>query len=228
MSSSQRHAVVTGSSAGIGAAITQRLLDDGWRVTGIDRSPPSIQAEAFLSRIADIGEAGPRAQALARLGEVDALVHAAGAMRGGSLGALDPADGDLLWRIHVAAATALADKLVPGMARGGRVVLIGSRASQGVAHRSQYAAAKAALVGLARSWASEVVSRGITVNVVAPAATDTGMLSDPSRAGVPPQLPPIGRFIRPQEVAALVAFLLSEEAGAITGQEIMVCGGASL
>ena len=114
------------------------------------------------------------------------------------------------------------------MPSGGRVILIGSRVASGAAGRSQYAASKAALLGLARSWAAELAPRGITVNVVAPGATDTPMLNDPARGSVPPRLPPIGRFVQPAEVAALVAFLLGEEAAAITGQQIVICGGASL
>src|SRR5690349_15811152 len=133
-----------------------------------------------------------------------------------------------MWRLHVEAASLLADSLVPGMGAGGRVVLVGSRVASGAAGRSQYAASKAALVGLARSWAIELAPRGITVNVVAPGATETPMLHDPARSRSPPRLPPIGRFVRPEEVAALTAFLLSPEAGAITGQQITVCGGASL
>jgi len=119
---------------------------------------------------------------------------------------------------------------VPAMAeRGaGRVVFVGSRVSRGMAGRGQYAATKAALVALARSWAAECASRGVTVNVVAPAATETAMLDDPGRAASAPRLPPIGRLIQPAEIAALVAYLLSPAAAAITGQEIAICGGASL
>ncbi|MBB5399049.1 3-oxoacyl-[acyl-carrier protein] reductase [Paraburkholderia youngii] len=162
------------------------------------------------------------------LGAVDALVHAAGFMRTAPLGQLSLDDSTAMWRLHVESATYLADRLVPGMPAGGRIVLVGSRTANGAATRSQYAATKSALVGLARSWAAEVAPRGITVNIVAPGATDTPFLRDPARAATPPKLPPIGRFITPDEVAALTSFLLSEGASSITGQQIVMCGGASL
>ncbi len=107
-------------------------------------------------------------------------------------------------------------------------MLIGSRVAQGKAGRSQYAATKAALIALARSWAAESIAAGVTVNVVSPAATETAMLDDPARKSETPVLPPLGRLIRPEEIAALVSFLLSVQAGAITGQDIQVCGGSSL
>ncbi len=151
-------------------------------------------------------------------------------LRVGPLGQLDLAGGELMWRLHVDAATRLADALVPGMAaRGsGRVVFVGSRVAQGMPGRGQYAATKAALVALARSWAAEVAGHGVTVNVVSPAATATAMLQDPSRAASAPRLPPIGRLIAPAEIAGLVGYLLSPIAAAITGQDIAVCGGSSL
>src|SRR3954467_12009508 len=208
------HAIVTGTSSGIGQAIAQRLLDGGWRVTGFDLAPPTIEAADFCAVLVDLTDARARRDALDAAQDATALVHAAGIMRGGRLGSLDLAAGELLWRVHVDAAIARADRLAPRLTEGGRIVLVGSRAARGVANRSQYGATKAALVGLARSWAKELAPRGITVNVVAPAATDTAMLADPGRANVPPVTPPIGRLIRPEEIAALVAFLLSADAAA--------------
>jgi 3-oxoacyl-[acyl-carrier protein] reductase len=223
-----RTAVVTGTSSGIGQAIANRLLGGGWRVIGLDRAAATIDNPAFTSIAIDLGVRGARRDEIDRIDAIDALVHAAGIMRGGRLGELDHDAGDLLWRIHVDAAIRLADHFAPRLTDGGRIVMIGSRAARGIAAKSQYGAAKAALTALARAWALELIGRGITVNVVAPAATETAMLADPDRVIVPPQTPPLGRRIRPDEIAALVSFLLSEDAAAITGQEISICGGASL
>ena len=225
-----RHAVIAGSSSGIGRAIAQALLNAGWRVTGLDLASATITHSAFRSVSVDLTD-GTALHAAARdVTQLDALVHAAGVLRVGNVGALDYAGGALMWKLHVDAATHLADVLIPKMTeRGsGRVVLIGSRVASGMAGRSQYAATKSALIALARSWAAEVAPHGVTVNVVSPAATATAMLEDPARASTSPKLPPIGRLIQPEEVAALVTFLLSPQAAAITGQDIQICGGSSL
>ncbi len=92
---------------------------------------------------------------------------------------------------------------------GARIVLLGSRTAMGSPGRAQYAATKAAVVGMARSFAIELAPRRITVNVVAPGATDTPMLRDPMRASVAPKMPPMGRLVKPDEIAATTAFLLS-------------------
>lgn len=223
-----RHALITGSSSGIGAAITERLLAEGWRVTGLARTPQENPHPAFRGVVLDITETPALITFLDQLANVDAIIHAAGQMRAAPLGKLDYDVSRRLWALHIGVAEILADRLAARLPRGGRIVLLGSRTSAGAAGRSQYVATKSAMTGMARSWAAELAPRGITVNIVAPGATDTPMLSRPERKGSPPMLPPIGRYIRPGEVADLVNYLLSPSADAITGQRLVMCGGASL
>lgn len=222
------HAIVTGASSGIGEAIVSHLLNQGWNVTGLSRSNVRRDNTGFNSICVDLSDGAALREVLTTLAEPHAVIHAAGMMASALLGELTSEVSQRLWQLHVLAAETLINHFAPQMASGGRIVLIGSRTSRGAAGRSQYVATKAALVGMVRSWAAELAPRGITANVVAPGATQTPMLSAPGRASSPPTMPPIGRLISPEEVAALVGFVLSPEAAAITGQELVICGGASL
>ncbi|MDW6094338.1 SDR family oxidoreductase [Vibrio rhizosphaerae] len=224
----KKHALVTGASSGIGLAIATTLLEDHWQVTGVSRSQPAINHPDFTSIQADLMDSTQLIHHLQAVTAVDAFIHAAGKMTASPLGRLDLQESQTLWHLHVHVAELLANTLVTQMKTGGRIVLIGSRTSRGVAGRSQYVATKSAMIGMVRSWAAELAPRGITANIIAPGATETPMLKDPERQQSPPKLPPIGRYIQPQEIAEYVKFIVSPQADAITGQELVICGGASL
>ncbi|QZN95043.1 SDR family NAD(P)-dependent oxidoreductase [Symbiopectobacterium purcellii] len=226
--SERKHALITGTSSGIGAAIAQTLLAQGWKVTGLSRQPGALTHPQFTHQTLDVTDLDALQGYLAHITRVDAVIHAAGMMKAAPLGQLNVADSEKLWRLHVQVAEVLADRLVDKLPSGGRIILLGSRTSSGAAGRSQYVTTKSAMIGMVRSWAAELAPRGITVNIVAPGATETPMLNQPGRQSSPPKLPPIGRFIQPQEVADLVCYLLSPSAAAITGQQLVICGGASL
>jgi NAD(P)-dependent dehydrogenase (short-subunit alcohol dehydrogenase family) len=221
-------AVVTGVSSGIGEAIASRLLADGWLVSGISRRRPALGHRDLTWIAADLLDPAAPDNIAASVPDPSAVVLAAGVLRTARLGELDPGALEQMWRLHVDAPARLVDALVGRIADGGRIVLIGSRASAGVAGKSQYAATKAAMDAMSRSWAIELAARQITVNVVAPGPTRTAMSNDPSRGSIPPQLPRLGRFIEPSEIADLVGFLLGPSGRSITGQRLVVCAGASL
>lgn len=228
-------AVVTGSCSGIGRAVTMALLGDGYRVIGLDIAAAPALGGSYVHLQRDLSsmEALNTAEAAlaAAIGgrETKAFVHSAGVMRGDASPDLAADGGAALWTLHVAAPQRLAALLLPRMRSGdGRIVVISSRASQGRAGRGLYAASKAGSEALVRSLALQTMTRGVTVNAVAPGPVATAQSVDPGRADAPVATPPIGRMIAAEEIAATVLFLLSTAAGAVTGQTIVQCGGLSL
>lgn len=227
-----RSAVVTGASSGIGLAIAHDLLGAGWRVFGLSRSRGALSDSATWVPC-DLTDVTATSEAVRTVREtwsagVGAIVHAAGLQYSAAVGRLRSDHGEWMWAVHVRGAELVVGGLVDDLVDDGRVVLVGSRTMAGVPGKSQYAATKAALAAMARAWAAELAPRRITVNVVAPGPTRTAMLEDPNRASVPPVHPPLGRLVEPSEVAGLTRFLLEPTGAMVTGQTIVMCGGASL
>ncbi|HUA54856.1 MAG TPA: SDR family oxidoreductase [Candidatus Sulfotelmatobacter sp.] len=228
--------LITGATRGIGRATADRLARAGHCVIGIARSADaSFPGELHLADAGD--EAGLRrtlAEITARQ-EVDNLINNAGLNRLQTLEEIRLDDFQRVSDVNLRAALLCVQACVPAMKRSGRgrIVNVGSRAQLGRVGASSYAAAKAGLVALSRCWALELAPSGITVNLVAPGPIDTEMF----RRNNPPDRPqtqailgsvPMRRMGRPEEVAAAIAYFLSDEAGFTTGQTLYVCGGLSV
>ena len=234
-------ALVTGASKGIGAAIARSLAADGWYVAVNYRSDKD-GAEATVKAIE---EAGGKAVALhadvtngtpdelfkraeEELGPVLALVNNAGVTADGLAIQLEDEDWDRVINTNLTAAFRLTRRAMRPMikARYGRIVnvasVVGPRANAG---QSNYAAAKAGLIGLTKTVAAEVARRGVTVNAVAPGFIETDMTKDVPDAVL--QAIPARRIGAPEDVGAAVRFLASDDAGYVTGTTLFVDGGMS-
>lgn len=232
-------ALVTGGSGGIGAAICRQLLEAGTEVVSVARTAPAWQHPKLHTVTVDLmdPEATRRAAAgLATRFRISHVIHNAGVLRPDLVEDVTLQDLDALVQLHLAAPLLLVQAALPGMkvAGFGRVVLLSSRAVLGAPARTAYAATKAGLIGMARTWALELAPHGITVNVVAPGPiAETAMLrelvpaSSESEAKLAAGIP-VRRLGQPEDVARAVLFFAAPESGFITGQTLFVCGGASV
>jgi 3-oxoacyl-[acyl-carrier protein] reductase len=232
-------AVVTGGSAGIGTAICRRLIERGHDVVSLARRRPDWSDPALDAVEVDLTDALATEQAAAAVAkqyEISTVIHNAGVIRPALLADVQQGDLHELTQLHLGAAIIIVQAVLPGMRERqfGRIVMISSRAALGLQTRTSYAATKAGMIGMARTWALELAPFGITVNVVAPGPIgDTDMFRDVVPAGSERENAiaksiPIGRLGRSDDVARAVLFFADPQNSFVTGQLLYVCGGASI
>jgi len=229
---STRVAVVTGAAGGIGSSIVARLLADGYAVLGTDLRIDDPGRERLRTWSGDLADAGSAAEivdsAVSAFGGISVLVNCAGVLRDARIERMTPEDFASVVRLNLTAAIRLTGAALPHLRRcgSGRVVSIASRAVLGSFGSSNYATAKGGLLGMTRSLALAEGPRGITANTIAPGFIETPMtrhLADRTAETIP-----VRRAGVPEDVARAVSFLAAPEAGYLTGQNLMICGGRSL
>ncbi|HEX2332768.1 MAG TPA: SDR family NAD(P)-dependent oxidoreductase [Burkholderiales bacterium] len=229
-------AIVTGGSAGIGRAVVEALLEEGYRVISLDLQPPALLHERLEHLTVDLADTAATrrvADEISRAHQVTTLVHNAGVIRPALLPDVKLEDLDALVNLHLKTALILLQASLPAMnaAGYGRVVLVSSRAVLGLPTRTSYAATKAGMLGMARTWALELAPQGITVNVVAPGPIETDNFYSVVPRGQGERVAqaiPVKRLGQPADVARAVMFFADRDAGFVTGQVMYVCGGTSV
>jgi NAD(P)-dependent dehydrogenase (short-subunit alcohol dehydrogenase family) len=236
-SNESKSVLVTGASRGIGRAIVDRFEMGGWRVAACARALEHLSENPadfkFACDVTDPEAVRDCIAAVMReVGAIDALVNNAGLA---SSNPLDPESDDALWHrvidVNLNGTYYFTKYAFPHIPDGGRIINIGSVLShRGVADQTAYSAAKHAVLGFTRAFALHAAARSVTVNVVCPGWVRTDMARnrweeldiDEEKAA---SRIPLGRITEPAEVASLVHFLASDEAGGITGQAFNIDGG---
>jgi len=245
-----RHALVTGASHGIGAAIARELARLGADLTIVARQQATLHSAANALRqegahvrecLADVANAEALDKLIADTPPVQILVNNAGGAESAPFSRTDPALWQRMLDLNLTSVYRLTHALAPAMVKSGwgRIVNVASTAGiKGYPYVSAYVAAKHGVVGLTRALALELAASGVTVNAVCPGYTDTPMLEgaiatiaaktkkshDEAKASLA-GANPMGRLVTPDEVAATVGWLCLPEASAITGQAIAIAGG---
>lgn len=239
MAKSGKHVtLITGGNSGIGEALARRLLASGEPVVSVGLARPEWSHELLTAYAVDltrVDETRALAAEICARHPVDRLVHNAGMILPNRLPQATAEDILTLAQLHLGAPMILTQAALKGMQERafGRIVFVSSRAAMGMPSRSAYSSTKAGVHGLARTWALELASSGITVNVVAPGPVLTNNFWGivPKGSDLQDNIAraiPVGRLGLPEDIANAVEFFLSEASGFVTGQTMFVCGGASL
>ncbi len=236
----ESHCIVTGAASGIGRAVAEKLVGDGARVTAVDRDGERLaELTGMETIIADVTSAADRAE-LAALEGVTQLVNAAGIIRLGPLDRVTEDDWDAIFAVNARAMFFLTQAVGAGLPSGGAIVNVASGAGKTgtTVEAAVYSATKAAVLSMTRTFSAAWAARNVRVNAVCPGVVETPMNevvldSIAAARGVTREQVeqartaaiPLGRAATAGEVAGVVAFLLSETAGYMTGQSINVTGG---
>ena len=224
-----RVVVITGAFGALGRAVAQAAAEQGAQLALIDAAPnaPEGLPQGSLALagvdLADAAAAGRAvAQVVERFGRLDALVNIAGTFRWETLEGGSLAAWDLLYKVNVATAVNMSKAALPHLlaSGAGRIVNVGANGGlKAAAGMGAYAASKSGVHRLTEALAEETKGKGVTVNAVLPSIIDTPA----NRADMPDA--DFGRWVKPSELAAVILFLASEQAGAVTGALIPVMGG---
>ena len=230
--------LITGASRGVGRAIATRLIQDGYQVINFDQSAPSSlldEEEFHCIDVTDSNAVKDLVQEITSRTQVVRLINNAGMIKPGALEDVIEKDFDAVYALNLKAPMVLAQCLMPQMRKAnfGRIVNIASRAALGKEERTAYAATKAGVLGMTRTWALELAQFGITVNAIGPGPIATELFTSGNPPGAPKTIKiiesiPVKRMGEPEDIAHAAAYLMDDRASFVTGQTLYVCGGMTV